>query len=380
MNISTTDIIDKVVMVAALSFSGIYRVSLILFSSLIFDKQTIDLTGETYLLFTLATSLFGLPLSSVFMRKNNEESYSMFFLVFLLSVLFVFFCHFFYTEIDPYGLLLCCLFSSLFEVVRQSALNKKLYHKIVFCYLIAFLFFISAYFIGFDVYWYYSLSFACVSLYLFVSNYFNGASICFSVCSSDIKAYFDFLWSSASSTSINYIVPLVVVYFLKSESAYSLTVLSAILSMAIFVPRLILNEYFYEVRSGAHRLSRFYTFKYRVDCYLVVVFFVVVPTVLSFFSAGFIMSVYATSILFSQLSLIYSIYFTVNKDESLLRNVNLYSFVILLVFSFLAYLLNVFEVISEYYFISVFVIIFFLYQFSKLTISKYYFARRGYAG
>ena len=85
MNISTTDIIDKVVMVAALSFSGIYRVSLILFSSLIFDKQTIDLTGETYLLFTLATSLFGLPLSSVFMRKNNEESYSMFFLVFLFQ-------------------------------------------------------------------------------------------------------------------------------------------------------------------------------------------------------------------------------------------------------------------------------------------------------
>lgn len=380
MKNSIAGIINKFIMVAALSFSGIYRVSLILLSGLLFDEQTVDLAAETYLLFTLATSLFGLPLVSVFMGKNSEENYYMFFLVFVLNVFFVFACQYLYPDINSYGLLLCCLSSSLFEVVRQSILNKKLYYKIALCYLISILFFIFSFFVEFDVYEYYVLSFLCVSLYLLASCVYERSYFFSPINMEDVKAYFDFLWSSASSTSINYVVPLVVVYFLKSESAYSLTVLSAILSVVIFVPRLLLNEYFYEVRSGVHDSSRFNTYKYKVDCYLVGVFFVVVPAVASFFDSGFIMSIYAASIIFSQLSLIYSVFFTVNEDVTFLRNVNVYSFFFLLAFSFVIYFLEFIELIDEHEFIACFVIAFLLYQFSKLTVSRYYFARREYVG
>ncbi len=380
MKNSVAGIVNKFIMVAALSFSGIYRVSLILLSGIFFDEQTVDLAAETYLLLTLATSLFGLPLVSVFMGKSNEENYYMFFLVFVLSVFFVFACQYFYPGINSYGLLLCCLSSSLFEVIRQSVLNRKLYYKIALCYLISILFFIFSFFVDLGVYEYYALSFLCVSLYLLASCVYERFYFFSSINTEDVKAYFDFLWSSASSTSINYVVPLVVVYFLKSESAYSLTVLSALLSVVIFVPRLLLNEYFYEARSGVHDSSRFNTYKYKVDCYLVVVFLIVVPAVASFFSSGFIMSVYAASIIFSQLSLIYSIFFTVNEDVNFLRNVNVYSFVFLIVFSSAIYLLKVLELIDEHGFISCFVIVFLLYQFSKLTVSRYYFARREYVG
>ncbi len=375
--------LNRIFAFSSISFPGAFRVFVVFFVSFFCVAEQSDKFSNLFLYVAFFSSISGIPLASVSMERRTDILFRHAILVVLVLCiifsLFLFFLEPIFGLSEILAIFVCVFLSSIYELIRQKFLNNAEF-KILFYYSFISLVFFSGLALLFLnnailLLFIYFISLLAPALFFLKKNSENDKVGCyFFNFSVFLKKYTSYMLSSTLSTSINFLLPLIIVFYLGKSFSLEITQVFSIVSVFLLAPRVSANSYVILLRGKGFYWECFYKFIVLVTAYVFSV------SIILFFVFAFYFEVNSLyyfllglSVLLSLLTLPYSCVFSVYGHSNVTLKVNLIS-IILAVFFFYTFNIFTLEKNELYVFLTSVV----GYQLLKLFISHYYFNKMSF--
>lgn len=357
----------------AISFSGVYRAFVVVAVGFFFTEQESQVFSELYLYVMFFTSLIGFPCAAIFMETQKTTRIKVIYgIIVISSIILTCAAYFFYVERELkwlFSVFIATSLSSLLEVYRQNILNRKRYdHFIVVSFLTYAVFLLVSYFNLTSSYYIICLCFLVpcfLSYFLFyqdkIENEYSPRITCIKFTNHSLSSFF--------STAVNFILPILMLNELGEASSPDLALVSAIVGLSVFIPRVIANKFILLLQHDLANVSLVGAYAKKISIISVLVGLLVSLFIFFKFEINNLeYMLFAVGVVLSQLSLAYSCVYSVSGRPNVLLEINVYSalFLVLVTFVFsIPFGLNIFVILFSFVF----------YQFFKLILSMKFISR-----
>lgn len=333
--------INKLLPLLAVGFPGAYKLFAVLVIGFYHEEAIANQFSEAFFWVSFLVSFSGIPLASIVMSKESYLTRKQVFTWSLATVLFAFSISYLYELKDKEllinaAIIFSAVLMSLYEVFKTRAFNVAAFSSILVCSVATIFSFIFLFLIPNSSELLTLIFFGALFVPIFIEdNKHSYESTGIELNHKGIlKNYCNYAGSNILSTSIMYLIPIILLQELGNEIAMELAQVFTISTLIFLVPRAMLAKKLPYLRNNEDVPDHVRSFLFSI---LGVIFLAIVTIVLlAFFTTNLYFEIYSLlffGILLSQLSLPYSSVLVVNGNSKLTLKINIYSFIFLALMS-----------------------------------------------
>lgn len=357
----------------SLGFPGFFRLATVYIFSEFFSKDFADQYSNYFLIVGFASVLIGVPLASTSLSKFEYIKLKQLMLYGLLTSLFVCSVTCFLLDFNDLFFVLiaivCSFFVSIYEYFKQILINNLRYEILFLSYIASILLSVAIFYTDINSVDYYSffiiLSLCIPTIFAVYYTYSSAALFSESI---DLRSVFNFSIISLLSTSISFLLPILLIGFSSDLSSSEVLKTSTFAAIFMITSRLYANN-FIKILRQEHDVY--------IDIFIEVkklALFVFVSTTVFSLIAFFMEFEHLiqnillfVSIFFTQLTLPYACIFSVSGRSDVLLKVN-----------FQSAFLSIFVFLSVYFIFPISTY-FLLFCFIANSVFKIFFFQKIYA-
>lgn len=338
------EFVSKLMVMSVVAFPGFYKFAVVLVASIFFNEITANWYSNVFLWVTFVVSFTGVAIASVTINKDINVNNSDVIKLLVFSVVILFFPLYFfefqhYSVKEVFVIVFCIISLGFYEVYRQVFLNSADFYLIFISAVISSMLFVFCVFvlIFFDPSNYLSffmaglLSFSFPMIYLFYVNREDISLKSNGITSLKLMAFSKYSLSNMMSTSLSYVIPIILIKELGENSSALLTKVFLISTFVYLIPRAISADQIPKMRAGLITQSSVFSFFKKVNLFLLFCITIALPAFYIFLSDPFIPMLLFTTMLCSQISLPFANVLMVKSSGTEMFRVNILSVIILLV-------------------------------------------------
>ncbi|WP_199482743.1 hypothetical protein [Vibrio owensii] len=369
---------DNLFALSSVAFPGGYKFFIIIIITLFSGEGFANEFSNYFFWVTLLVTFSGLPLASAMVSSQHQitDVYKVFIIVMssviAYSVSYTIALNQFDASVNI-AVFLSLVAQSFYEVYKRYFLNTGDFVKVFIASLFTVIFFLVSYFLfGYSTSYmlflsFFSLLFPMLIAYLFREVKKGDENLSKDRLLSIIQIFFKYLVSNATSTSLMYFLPIVIIHELGNNVAASLAQVFYLSTLSYFLPRALSAKHIPIMRSEGIYRGKVKSFYSMIFVFVVGTSIVALLAFSLLYEQWMIFFLLYLSMNASQLALPYANVLMVKGEATLIMSTNLKSTIALLLV--VALIFTCFEQGEER--CMLLLIAFTLYQILKLSLTRY---------